>query len=107
VNRPLHPLHGKKVEVKRVLRGKQSHLLLLRSPDGRNVQMRRDWTDFDELLEGKERPPSTTAVDAGVDRAKGAHGAAAAFSLKVDVGGLREVSKIVERLKAGVSRETD
>jgi hypothetical protein len=78
VTHPFHPLHGEKLAVERTLRGKLSHILVLHSPDGKSVRVRRDWTDYDGA-------PSD-------------EGAIAPAPL-LDIRGLREAAKIVEQLK--------
>jgi hypothetical protein len=78
VTHQFHPLHGEKLEVVRVLRGKSSHLLVLRSAEGKSIQMRRDWTDYKDVRGDEERPLS---------------------SLLLDITCLREVVKIVKRLE--------
>lgn len=78
VTHPFHPLHGEKLMVERAMRGKLSHILVLRSPDGKSVRVRRDWTDY--------------------DGAPGDEEASAPVPL-LDIRGLREAAKIVEQLK--------
>ena len=49
---PHHPLYGKKLELVRVLRDKNSRLVV-RLPEGKNVWIPRDWTDY-ESSQGNE-----------------------------------------------------
>ncbi len=78
VTHPFHPLRGEKLKVVRALRGKHSHLVILRSPDGKNMRIRRDWTDYDGVQGDQENLSSP---------------------LSLDIKGLREAVIIVELLK--------
>jgi hypothetical protein len=75
---PFHPFHGKRLEMERVLRGKFSHLVVIRTPEGKRMRLRRDWTDYDGAGRDKEQVTSP---------------------LLLDIKGLRATAKIFEHLK--------
>ena len=77
VMHPFHPLHGQKLEVVKVLRGKDSKIVV-RLPDGKHSRMLREWTDYDASK---------------VDRTLTNH------PCLLDVKGLREIVQIINNIK--------
>jgi hypothetical protein len=62
ITHPYHPLHGKRLEVVRILQGVRSGLMI-RMPDGTQARVPRNWTDYESSQDGQAATDASHLLD--------------------------------------------
>jgi hypothetical protein len=78
ITHPYHPLRGQKLELINVPRRVNSKLML-RHPDGRNIRIPRDWTDYN-TPQAEQRKASHAHL--------------------LDIKGLREIARFISNINS-------